>query len=166
MGVHFLEDLFAEGVLLQKMPELADSSLVGNRFFSEVYICESSHREVVIKSFLRSRIAEVETVLQEVDSEHLFQFPGWPAPFSCGIEGGDKGAEFCPGYCFIHGFQKFFSSGGFSVFLKDFSLGKASLTIHDGFLPVVGRLMLHSIMIQDFSLFEIEERLNQRFLKI
>jgi len=69
VGVDFLKDPFPEAVGLEKMAELADGGLVGDRFVPEVDSDEAPHGFHVVEGFFRSRITEVEPVLQEMDSE-------------------------------------------------------------------------------------------------
>src|SRR5690606_15400623 len=97
VGVDFLKDSLAKIMSLEKMTELADGGLVGNRFVSEIDTDEAPQRFHVVEGFFGSRVTEVEPALQEMDPKHPFQTYRGTA-FAClGVEGFDEGVEFLPG---------------------------------------------------------------------
>jgi len=135
VGVDFLKDPLTESMGLEKMAELADGGLVGNRFVSEVDSDEAPHGFHVVKGFFRCRITEVEPALQEMDSEHPFQTDGRTA-FTClWVEGVDKRIEFLPGNDPLHFGEELFPLCGLLVFFEGGGVRERFLAVHRSSFP-------------------------------
>src|SRR5579863_602507 len=68
--VHGRQQLLAELVPLEQVPEFAHRGLIRRSFLAQVDAGETTHRRRVVQRFLHSRIGEVEPQLQEVHPQH------------------------------------------------------------------------------------------------
>jgi hypothetical protein len=165
VGVDFLKDPFPEAVGLEKMAELTNGGLVGDRFVSEVDPDEASHGFHVVQGFFRGRITEVEPALQEMDPEHPLQPDGRTA-FAClGVEGVDEGIELLPGNDPLHFSEELFPLRGLLVFFEGGGVRERFLAVHRSSSPrmVWSKKQFPSAILQGRR--AICLRLFQRFLR-
>ncbi len=85
MAVHLGKELLAEFMLLDEVAKLTRGRLVGNSGFTQVDSRARAHRKHVVKRLFNSRIAEVEPVLEKIDTEHALQLDG-PSPHAIALE--------------------------------------------------------------------------------
>ena len=117
--IHQVEQLVAQVVLFHQMAELADGRLIRRRLSPEIDAYKLAQRLGIIKSFLRSRIREIEPVLQEVNSQHPLNADRASAgALRLGIEGLDSFTQFLPGDDGFHFLKELFLASFLAVFLE------------------------------------------------
>jgi hypothetical protein len=104
--VYLFEQLLAQMMLLQQVPEAQDGGLVRRGLASQVDADEAAHGGRVVDRFFRRRVGEVEPLLQEVDAQHALQAHRRPAAFALGIKRRNHGAQFRPRHHAFHVGQK------------------------------------------------------------
>lgn len=120
-------------VALHKVSEFSNGGFIGHgRIFSQVDAPELSHGSRVIGRFLGSGVRQVQSVLQEMDTQYSRNTGRtMPRPLRLGVEGFNSVAQFFTGNDGLHLLQKLFLTGLVGKFLE--SVGERCLfhTIHN-----------------------------------
>lgn len=100
------------------MPEVEDGRLIRHRLPAQVNANKAAHRARFIQGFFRTRIRQVEPVLQEIDAQHPLQPDRRTAIADPGIIGLNLLAEFLPWNHLIHLQEKLFPASRFAKTFK------------------------------------------------
>ena len=133
--IHRGQQLLAQLVLLQQMPELAHRRLIGRRFYTQVNPDKSAHRGRVIQRLLDGRVRQVEPQLQKIDPQHPLQWNRRPATglTDLRVKRFDNTQQLGPRKDLLHVCQKLRSSGRLAVLLKR----RQGLLLHGFRLPLM-----------------------------
>ena len=114
-----VKQMIAQIMFLHQMAEFTNGCLVRHRFPAEINTDEVAQGAGVVKSFLSSRIRQIEPVLEKVDSQHTFDADRAASrPLRIGIERHNGLGQFLPGDDSFHLIQKLLFARFLAVLFK------------------------------------------------
>ena len=118
MPVDLPEEFLPEMVFLKQMTELQDGRFIRHRLPAEVDTHEPAHGDRFIQGLFRSRIGEVEPLLEKIDPEHAQKPHRRPTVLALRVIGCDHRAKVLPGHDLLHVRKELLATGGFPMGLE------------------------------------------------
>src|SRR6185503_14274577 len=111
------------------MAEMENRRLIRERILSEVDADEATHGLAVVERFLRSRIGEIEPLLQKVDPQHALKRDRRSAALAFGIVRRDQREQHGPRHDSVHLGQEPLALGDLGLGAPRFT-GECALLTH------------------------------------